>query len=128
MANVNRWATALLIGCGIARSATASPAEDSCTLDASWTQGPHANNWWAEYGVTSSAPLARVSLEVVGVESVPLSLNDGRWSGLPQAVIATAATVVVHAEDTAGDEVSTEPFAYLEVTTPETRSCSGPKL
>jgi len=99
----------------------------SCTttLDPTWSQGSGANNWWVEYAITTNATIASAYLEVVGGQTVPLSLQWNKWTGPASARIATGTSVVVHAQDTLAHRAQTLPFGYLSVKTPKTQPCSN---
>jgi peptidoglycan/xylan/chitin deacetylase (PgdA/CDA1 family) len=99
----------------------------ACTaaLNPTWSQGSGANNWWAEYSITTTRTIASAYLEVVGGQTVPLSLQWSKWGGPASARIATGASVIVHAEDTLGARAQTRPFGYLSVKTPLTEACTN---
>ena len=99
----------------------------SCTnaLNPTWSQGSGANNWWVEYAITTNATIASASLEVVGSQTVPLSLEWNKWVGSANASISNGASVIVHAQDTLGNHAQTLPFGYLSTTNPKTQTCSN---
>jgi hypothetical protein len=109
------------------RDAGGTTDAGTCTaaLDPTWSQGSGANNWWAEYSITTTRTIASAYLEVVGGQTVPLALQWSKWGGSASARIATGASVIVHAEDTLGARAQTRPFGYLSVKTPLTQACTN---
>jgi peptidoglycan-N-acetylglucosamine deacetylase len=99
----------------------------SCTnaLVPTWSQGSGANTWWVEYAITANATIASAYLEVVGGQTVPLSLQWNKWTGPASAQIRTGASVIVHAQDKLGRRAQTRPFGYLSVKAPVTAACTN---
>jgi peptidoglycan-N-acetylglucosamine deacetylase len=109
-------------------TACGAPPPDAGTCSAlapTWSQGSGANNWWVEYAIASSTTIASAYLEVVGGQTVPLSLQWNKWLGPASAQIGTGASVIVHAEDTLGQRAQTSPFGYLSVSNPQTQPCAN---
>ena len=118
---------------------TTSPANDPCTggggtsggTDAgtcgAWSpsiaQGGGANAWWVEYAI--SGPTKSAYLQVVGGQRVALAAGFGKWRGSPSASIPSGTSVYLHAEDTSGNVVETNPFRFLVDTTPALKPCGG---
>jgi peptidoglycan/xylan/chitin deacetylase (PgdA/CDA1 family) len=104
---------------------TADAGTCTAALSPTWSQGVGANNWWAEYSITTTRTIVSAYLEVVGGQTVPLSLQWSKWGGAASARIATGASVIVHAEDTLGARAQTRPFGYLSVKAPLTQACTN---
>jgi peptidoglycan/xylan/chitin deacetylase (PgdA/CDA1 family) len=102
---------------------TVTDAGSACTnaFSPTWSQGSGANNWWVEYAISGS--VASAYLEVVGGQTVTLAYQYQKWVGPTSARIAAGASVIVHAQDTTGHTAQTQPFGYLNVTSPQTAPC-----
>jgi peptidoglycan/xylan/chitin deacetylase (PgdA/CDA1 family) len=112
--------------CGAGQTCTSGACVSGCVApwDPVWQQTSSANNWWVEFEI-SRGTVASAYLQVVGGAQVQLSLQWGKWVGGPSVAIATGASVVLHASDSAGHTAQTVPFAYLTNTQPLTDQCQG---
>lgn len=109
--------------CGAGTTCVGGACQASCdgAYVPTWSQGSGANNWWVEYTISGAS---RAWLEVVASgATVPLTFQWRKWSGPTATRIATGSTVVVHAENAAGQQAQTRPFGYLSVTKPQTLPC-----
>lgn len=95
----------------------------AATFRAVWQQGGGANEWWVEYQVTGRA-ISSAWLELPSGAKVTLAAAWGKWGGSSAARIPRGTSVVLHANDTAGQHTQTEPFSYLSDTAPDTCSAA----
>ncbi len=122
-------ALVMLASCGSdtptpAQNGALTPQINGCTEDLVWQQGSGANSWWVEYSIANGT-VASADLEVVGVGNVPLSFMWNKWVGPTGFPIATGADVIVHAQNSDGDNGQTVTFGYLVDTAPLSASCPG---
>jgi hypothetical protein len=105
---------------------TGSGGGGACSDAWTWSQGSGANEWWVEYAIAGGGTVTSARLEVVGGGSVALAFKWNKWVGHSSVRIVRGTPVIVRATTSAGDTAQTEPFPYLSVLEPETKSCSAP--